>query len=274
MARIHLTPQLPSYLEFEDVSLSITRKSRRSGGGKRQRMRRFAGEFAHESEALLHDITFTVAPGESLAVIGDADSGREELLRLAAGTMIADSGTVRRRDVLVPMVKVSGALDRSYTYRQNIYIIGGLLGMTPAQVEDRVDSIAAEAEVGNRLDKYLGDARPIVRQKLAWSICMAVDAPAYAVDQIIVVGDESYRQHCWERVEAKRASGVTFLLSSDEPDFLARFCDRAIVLDGGTIAKQTSVEEGLEMLARMTPVQPRRKAAKSEEDDDSEYEEF
>ena len=192
----------------------------------------------------------------------------------AAGTMLPDTGPVRRRDVLVPMVKVSGALDRSYTYRQNIYIVGGLLGMTPSQVESRVDAIAEEAEVSGRLDKYLGDARPIVRQKLAWSICMAVDAPAYAIDLIVVVGDESYRQHCWERVEAKRAAGVTFLLSSDEPDFLARFCDRAIVLENGTIAKQTSVEEGLEMLARMAPVEPRRKKAKSEEDDDTDYEEF
>ena len=275
MARIHLSPDLDSMIDFAGVSSSVTRQHRRAGGGRKHAIRRMAGEFQNETEWVLRDITTTVGAGESVALIGLPDEGREEFLRLAAGTLMADQGTVRRRDFVIPMVGVVPALDRSYTVRQNIYIVGGLLGMTPAEVESKVDSIAEEADIEGRLDKYLGAARPIVRQKLAWSICMAVEARAYAVDQILVVGDDEYREHCWATLDRKRADGVTFLVSSDTDEHLERFCDRAIVLGDGRIVAETSVEEGLEMRRAMAPDSKRkREKARAEEEDDEDYEDL
>lgn len=267
MPRIHLTPDLAALVEFDAVGTSIVRRSRRKGGGRKQKIRRFAGEFQHDREWLLRDVNTRIGAGESVAVLGAPDSGREEFLRLAAGTLIPDEGTVRRREPLIPMINVIRALDRSYTFRQNIYIIGGLLGMTPSEVETKVETIAEEAEVTGRLDKYLGDAKPMIRQKLAWSICMAVEANAYAIDQIIVVGGEDYRAHCWERMEAKRAAGATFLLASDEPDFLLRFCDRAIVLRDGGILVETTVEQGLAIVGDMTGGERRTKRKEDDDDD-------
>ncbi len=275
MARIHLTPGLDSMIEFAAVSSSVTRQHRRAGGGRKHAIRRMAGEFHNETEWILRDITTTVGAGESVALIGLPDEGREEFLRLAAGTLMADEGLVQRREYVIPMVGVVPALDRSYTVRQNIYIVGGLLGMTPDEVESKVGSIAEQADIEGRLDKYLGTARPVVRQKLAWSICMSVDTRAYAIDQLLVVGDQEYREHCWAILERKRAEGVTFLVSSDTDEHLQRFCDRAIVLSGGVIVAETSVEEGLEMRKAMTPDSKRkREKALADEDDEDDYEDL
>lgn len=275
MARIHLTPDLSSMLEFANVGSSVTRQHRRGGGGRKHAIRRMAGEFQNEIEWTLRDISTSVQVGESVALIGLPDDGREEFLRLAAGTLFPDEGTVRRKEIIIPMIGVVPALDRSYTVRQNIYIVGGLLGMTPDEVESKVDLIAEQAEIEGRLDKYLGVARPIVRQKLAWSICMSVETRAYAIDQLLVVGDGEYRDHCWATLDRKRAEGVTFLVSSDTDEHLTRFCDRAIVIAQGAIIAETSVEEGIEIRNAMIPDSKRkRERARSEEEDEEDYEDL
>lgn len=274
MPHIHVNPALDAVVEFDDVGLHVMRRSRRKGTGKRKKMRRLAGEFQHEREWLLQGITMNVTPGESVAIIGHEDSGRDELLRLAAGTLIPDVGSVRRRQTILPMVGALRALDRSLTVRQNIFVIGGLLGMTPDESESKVNAIAAEAELLPKLDKYIGDARPIVKQKLVWSICMAVEADAYAISQIIVVGNEEFRAHCWERMEAKRAAGATFLLASDEPDFLVRFCDRSVVLHNGALVASTGVAEGLDLLETLPSSAPVRTKRRDDDDDDGEYDDF
>ena len=147
--------------------------------------------------------------------------------------------------------------------------------MTPSEVESKVDRIAEEADLDGRLDKYLSNARPIVRQKLAWAICMAVETRAYAIEQLLVVGDGEYREHCWAELDQKRADGLTFLVSSDNDDDLLRFCDRAIVLGSGSIIAETSVEEGLAIRKEMVPSSKRKKdKARIEEDEEGEYEDL
>ncbi|MHB1067342.1 MAG: ABC transporter ATP-binding protein [Candidatus Nanopelagicales bacterium] len=245
MARAPLTPGLGPVLAFEGVGVRMPRQVRRRGGGRRQRLRRIAGETRRDEVWRLRGATFSVAEGESVAIVGGKGSGREALLRLAAGTLVPDEGTVRRRVAVVPMIDVARALQRGFTIRQNIYFVGGLLGLTPDEAGDRVAGIAAFAGLEGSLDRYLGTAIPMVRQKLAWSISMATEARAYAVEQVLVVGERDFRQQCWTRVDQMREDGVTFLLASDSPRQFRRFCDRAMVLEAGTLVAQGTVPEAI-----------------------------
>jgi ABC-2 type transport system ATP-binding protein len=263
MARAPLTPGLGPLLEFDAVGVRMPRQVRRRGGGRRQRLRRIAGETRRDEVWRLRGATFSVAEGESVAIVGGKGSGREALLRLAAGTLLPDEGTVRRRVPVVPMIDVARALQRGFTIRQNIYFVGGLLGMTPDEAGDRVGGIAAFAGLEGSLDKYLGTAIPMVRQKLAWSISMATEARAYAVEQVLVVGERDFRQQCWTRVDQMRADGVTFLLASDSPRQFRRFCNRAVVLEAGTLVAQGTVAEAIALFREsrrrgqdMPPEQP------------------
>lgn len=248
MARTSVTPDLASILEFDAVGIRMPRTVRRGGGGRRHRLRRMAGETRRQEVWRLQDATFAVGEGESVAIMGSRGSGREELLRLAAGTLIPDQGRVRRRVPIVPMVEVAKALSRSMTFRHNIYLVGGLLGMTPDAVSRRLGDIASFAGVESTLDKYLGSAPPVVRQRLAWSIATSTDARAFAIDEVLVVGEREFRQECWTRLDRMRADGVTFLVSSDSYKQFRRFCDRAIVLGEGTVRADTSVREGIAVL--------------------------
>jgi ABC-type polysaccharide/polyol phosphate transport system ATPase subunit len=263
VARLSLNPALGVMIAFDDAGVRLPRRRRRRGDGRRQRLRRIAGEVKRDEVWRLRHATFEVAEGESVAVVGGKGSGREALLRLAAGTLMPDEGTVRRRVPVIPMIELARALNRQYTVRQNIYIVGAYLGMTPDEVTDKLGWIVSFSGVEGILDKYLGTAPAVVRQRLAWSIAMAVDARAYAIEQVLIVGERDFRQKCWTQVDLKREDGVTFLLASDSQKQFRRFCDRAILLDGGAVVAQTSVPEAI---ARMREIRRGEQAEPAADD--------
>jgi ABC-type polysaccharide/polyol phosphate transport system ATPase subunit len=248
VARLSLNPKLDAIVAFDDAGVRLPRRRRRKGDGRRQRLRRMAGEVKRDEVWRLRHATFELGEGESVAIVGGKGSGREALLRLAAGTLMPDEGTVRRRVPVIPMIELAKALNRRYTVRQNIYIVGAYVGMTPDEVGEKLDWIVTFAGVEGVLDKYLATAPPAIRQRLAWSIAMATDARAYAIEQVLILGEREFRQRCWTHVDLKREDGVSFLLASDSQKQFRRFCDRAILLDAGSVVAQTSVPEAIAMM--------------------------
>ncbi|CAB4932070.1 MAG: hypothetical protein F2840_01585 [Actinobacteria bacterium] len=262
MARIRIEPELPYAVEFDRVSLSMPRSKRRGGQGTRHRIRRLAGESSRQQVPVFTDVSVSILPGESVAILGGVKSGREEFLRLAAGTLVPDSGRVHRQDRVVPILDDSRCLTPSYTTRQNIYLTAGLLGMTPEETTGRLDWIVDMAQAGKWLDSYLRGAPRNMRQRLVWTVSMATGARIFAIEKSLVIGHGEFMERCWSHVEGIRASGVTFLVASDEREVLERFCDRALVLRGGRIIADTSVEEGLGF------IRPARRTDPTEQPDD------
>ena len=274
MARIRIDGELGAAVSFEGAGVRLPQRTRRGGGTRKHQLRRFAGEVSRDEVWMLRGASFSVAPGEALAVVGHAGSGREEVLRLAAGTLMADEGSVRRSISLVPIIGLGGALERKYTVRQNIYLIGGLIGMLPSQVEERLPWIVERAGIAKILDKYLADATRAVRAKLLWSIAMSAEASGYAISQAIVVGQPDFRKSCWDVVEELKAQGSTFLVTSDKPSHLLRFCDRAILLDAGSIVAETTVDDALERLREIPPPKDQVHFVIDDDDDDDEDEDL
>ncbi|MEI6362266.1 MAG: hypothetical protein WCP95_09025 [Actinomycetes bacterium] len=248
MARVRLTPELESVVAFDHAGVRLPVRQRRRGAGRRDKLRRMAGEVTREEVWNLRDASFELAEGEALAIVGYPESGRDPLLRLAAGTLVPDEGTVRRRTPVIPVIGVGRALARTYTVRQNIYLVGGLLGMTPEVVAERLPRIVKDAGLEGMADKYLGDTPGRVRGPLAWNIAMATEGRAFAISEAMVVGDPAYQERCWKVIEAKRDEGVSFLVTSDKDPQLLRFCSRALLLDDDRVIADTTVEEALKGL--------------------------
>jgi ABC-2 type transport system ATP-binding protein len=260
MARIRIEPSLTSAVEFDHVSLALPKRKRRQGGGRRQRLRRLAGETRREDFAALTDASFTVLPGETVLVVGARSAHRRALLRLAAGTVLPDSGTVQRRFPWIPMIDLARTLGRGFTVRHNIYLLGGLLGMTPDQVSECVADIADTAGLASKLDRHLGQAPASVRQKLAWTTAMATNAQAFAIDEVLAVGEPAFRAQCFAHVADLRSRGVTFLVASDAPRQLEAEFDRALYIDEESGVHALGVDEGIERMRAA------RRALRSDED--------
>jgi len=266
MARVHVDPTLDALVSFEQASVAMPRQRRRSGKGRRQRLRRLAGDTRREATAALTDVTVRILPGESVAILGTRIGGRDEFMRLAAGTLLPDSGAVRRREVIVPMLERSRSLLGTSTVRQNVYLLGGLLGLTPAMIEAKLPWIIEQLSIGKAFDGYLRAAPRLTRQKLVWLVTMATDARAYAIEDALVVGEPAFERRCWEHVESLKAAGATFLLASDEKSVVERFCERALVIKDGVIIADTTPSEGLLLMPKGK--NPRRRRREHDDDDD------
>ena len=248
MARIRIEPELAAAVVFDRVSLSMPRSRRRGGQGTRQRLRRLAGESSRQQVPVFTELSAEILPGQSVALLGGGRSGREEFLRLAAGTLVPDSGRVHRKGRVVPILDDSRCLTPSYTTRQNIYLTAGLLGMTPDETTERLEWIVDMAQAGKWLDSYLRGAPRNMRQRLVWTVSMATGARIFAIEKSLVIGHGEFMERCWSHVEGLRTDGVTFLVAVDEREVLDRFCDRALVLKGGRVLADTTVAEGVELL--------------------------
>lgn len=267
MARFRIDPGLASAVTFTDVGLTMLRARRRKGQGTRHRLRRLAGESSTEQVRLLDGLSLTIEPGQSVTILSDGGAGCVEVLRLAAGTLIPDTGTIRRREAVVPMLDESRCLDATYTVRQNIYVVGALLAMSPDVVAARLKWITDMAGANGVLDSYLRDTPKVLRQRLVWATTLATQAGIFAIEEAVVVGKDDVPERCWEHMDSLRAAGTTFIVTSGDAEILTRFCDRAIVLRDGRVAADTSVEKALTMVRLHHKRHVRLEAPADDEDD-------
>lgn len=251
MARTHCDPHLANALEFADVSLTMPRTRRRKGGGRSGRLRRLAQETSKVNERVLADVSLTVAPGEAVALIAkDRKADTVEVIRLAAGTLVPDHGHVRRRDVVIPILRRAGLVNAKLTVRQNIFVIGIMLGMSPDEISERMDWIVATAGLGKALDGYARACPPELRRRIVWTVSMATGARAFATQGSLIVGDEGFRETGWAHVERLKSEGATFLVAGQNAQVMERFCTRAVVFGGGGVLLDGSVSDALALVGR------------------------
>ena len=244
-----------SVVEVSNVSLSMPRTKRRQGSGRKHRLLRIAGETSRSMIPILDNVSFTISPGDSVAIVSGKPLLRTSLTRLVAGTLNPDSGSVVRSERVVAMIGIARAMGASFTLRQNAYLVGGLMGMTQEELTEKIPGIIKFADLGNYLDRYLRVAPSNARQRLAWSLAMAIDARVYAIDGTLVVGELEFRKKCWTAIDALREEGATFLISSHGGKHYRRFCDRGLYFDQGALIADTTVSKAL-ALARKTRQEP------------------
>jgi ABC-type polysaccharide/polyol phosphate transport system ATPase subunit len=244
-----------SVVEVSNVSLSMPRTKRRQGSGRKHRLLRIAGETSRSMVPILDNVSFTINPGDSVAIVSGKPLLRTSLTRLVAGTLNPDSGSVVRSERVVAMIGIARAMGASFTLRQNAYLVGGLMGMTQEELTEKIPGIIKFADLGNYLDRYLRVAPSNARQRLAWSLAMAIDARVYAIDGTLVVGELEFRKKCWTAIDALREKGATFLISSHGGKHYRRFCDRGLYFDQGALIADTTVSKAL-ALARKTRQEP------------------
>lgn len=231
-------------ISLTGVGLQLTRRRRKRQRGRLREMRANA---VMKSFWALRGIDLNVTAGESLAVIGPARSGRTSLLRVIAGTLIPDEGDVRVAHPVVPMIDTRRMLVPAFTIRQNIHVLGGLVGLSREQIVERIPSIVEFAGLAGSIDRHLS-AVPAVKSRLAFATLTSIDYPIVLIDDALTVGGRDFEQQCLSRLAEMREQGRTFVVTSDTGRELKAFCDRAVYLRDGMIQDQGSVDD---MLRRM-----------------------
>ena len=189
----------------------------------------YHSETRHIHHRVLSNVSFAVARGEKIAVLGRNGAGKSTLIRLVAGVELPTTGTIERSMSVSWPVGQIGGVGGSMTGNDNIRLISRLYNKPFKLLREFVDDFA-------ELGKYLGE--PVItysagmRARLNFALSIAVDFDCYLIDEVIAVGDHRFQRRSHEELFEKRADR-SLMLASHVPDIINQYCSRALVLHRG-----------------------------------------
>lgn len=192
----------------------------------------------------VRDIDLDLRTGDCLGVIGRNGAGKSTLLELICGIQEPSEGTVERVGRVAAMLQLGAGFSPEFTGRENAILAASLYGLSETQIKERFASIEAFAEIGSYIDRPVREYSSGMFARLAFSVCVHVDADILVIDEILGIGDVAFQQKSMRFLRRFRKSGITLFVSHDE-HAIAALCDRAIWIDKGRIAARGDTKDVL-----------------------------
>jgi len=193
----------------------------------------------------LRDVSFQVRPGESIGVVGRNGQGKSTLLKLVAGVLLPDEGSVQVNGGVAPLIEITGGFVGDLTVRENVRLTSGLHGMSKAQVSERYDGIIAFAELEEFQDTPYRHLSNGMKVRLAFAVVSQLDEPIMLVDEVLAVGDKAFREKCYTRIDEMLSAGRTLFFVSHREADLRRFCERGLYIRDHRLALDAPIDRVL-----------------------------
>ena len=208
----------------------------------RSEWQRFAGWFGFKvsmkSESwVLRDISFSVANGESIGIVGQNGAGKSTLLKLITGTLKGTTGSVTVNGRIAAILELGMGFSPDLSGRENVYHSAGLMGFSRQAIDGVIDEIEAFAEIGDYFDEPARMYSTGMQMRVAFSVATAFRPEILIVDEALSVGDAYFQHKCFKRIREFREQGTSLLIVSHDAGAVQSLCDRAILLDSGRLLK-------------------------------------
>src|SRR6202140_1392863 len=191
----------------------------------------------------LKDVSFDVAQGDVIGILGRNGAGKSTLLKIISRITEPTEGCVVVRARMASLLEVGTGFHPELTGRENIFLNGAVLGMTLREIRKKFDEIVAFAGVEKFLDTPVKHYSSGMYLRLAFAVAAHLDPEILIVDEVLAVGDASFQKKCLGKMDDVTRSGRTVLLVTHSLAMVRQLCRRAILLIDGRIAKTGSTEE-------------------------------
>ena len=195
----------------------------------------------------VRNISLEVNQGEVLGIIGRNGSGKSTLLKMMAGVFPPDSGTISTRGSVSLLAGVGVGFHKELTGRENAYLYGALMGRETEQIDDLIEEIQSFAELDHHFDRPIRTYSSGMKSRLGISVATAFKPDLLLIDEVLGVGDASFRKKSEERVKEMIAESGTVVIVSHSLGMLKSICNRIIVLEGGSMLHEGDVKLGLDL---------------------------
>ena len=183
------------------------------------------------------DVSFELKRGECLGLIGRNGAGKTTLLKMLNGLIKPDAGRIEMRGRVGALIALGAGFNPILTGRENIYINASVLGLSKKETDAKLDEIIDFAEIGEFIDTPVQNYSSGMNVRLGFAVASSLDPDILLVDEVLAVGDISFRAKCAARIQEIRARGTAIIFVSHDMASVQSLCDQVLWLAMGRVQK-------------------------------------
>lgn len=199
------------------------------------------GKQTYDEFWALRNVTFSVKKGETLGIIGENGSGKSTLLKLIARVLYPDGGRIEINGKIAPFLELGIGFNGNLTAKDNVYLYGSILGMSKKDMDEKYDEIIDFAGIKKFENMKVKNFSSGMYARLAFATAVATEPDILLLDEVLAVGDEKFQMKCKEKMHDFKKSGATIVLVSHSLTAIQDMCDRAILMEHGTLKTNGNV---------------------------------
>lgn len=181
----------------------------------------------------LKNISFQIAKGETVGIIGTNGSGKSTILKIITGVIQPSEGSIDVQGKISALLELGAGFDMDYSGIENIYMNGAVLGFSKEEMDRKKDEILEFADIGSFVYQPVKTYSSGMLVRLAFALAINVEPEILIIDEALAVGDAFFQAKCFDKLESIKASGTTILFVSHDIVSVKKLCSRAIWLEKG-----------------------------------------
>ena len=206
----------------------------------------------------LTDVSFDVRRGESFGIVGTNGSGKSTLTQLISGIAMQDTGRIEVWGRLIPLLEVGAGFHPELTGRENVELLGTILGLSRPAIRAEMNRIAEFAGVQRHLDTPIKRYSIGMQARLSFATAACFQADTYVFDEVLSVVDDSFRDQCAEELMRLNSEGRTIIFMSHDLELVRSVCSTGMWLDRGRVRLRGAIDEVAAAYAGREPVESAR----------------
>lgn len=199
----------------------------------------------------LQDVSFAMEKGQSLALVGPNGAGKSTILKLLAKITNPTTGKVEVNGQLSALIELGAGFHPDLTGRENIYLNGTILGLTYKDIHKKYDEIVAFSEIEEFIDTPVKRYSSGMAVRLGFAVASCIEPQILLVDEVLAVGDASFRQKCIERIKSLLRNGTSLIFVSHDMGLVRALCERALYIEHGRLQASGTSAEIIDMYNRV-----------------------
>ena len=230
-------------IKVDNVSMCFNLSKEKHESLKEYFLAMVQGRLQYDEFYALKDVSLDIMPGDFYGLVGLNGSGKSTLLKTIAGVYKPSKGKVTVNGTIAPLIELGAGFDMDLTARENIYLNGTVLGLTPKYIDEKFDEIVDFSELREFLDVPLKNYSSGMVARIAFAIATITKPDVLIADEILSVGDFMFQEKCEERMRQLMSGGTTVLLVSHSIGQIERMCDHVTWLEKGRVKMQGEAAE-------------------------------